>query len=298
MAGGVFEFLQVAVDFATLPVRPDVFTIPAFTALGRELGPFALRWYSLSYIVAIVFGWWLLARMIKRSGSPMTSETLDNFITWATLGVILGGRIGYVLFYNPEKYLADPIEVIRLWDGGMSFHGGAFGVIVGCFGFAIFNATSGLRVLDYVATVSPLGLGLGRLANFVNGELWGRPTGSNWGIIFPNAGPEPRYPSQLFEAGLEGAVLLAILSWLFWRTDARLRPGLLAGVFGVGYSLARTLIENYREPDRQLGFLSSGLTMGQTLSLPMLAVGLLLIILALRRQPLPATPAAPATAPA
>ena len=280
----MLDGLQIAVDFANLPLRPDVFTIPAFEALGMTLGPFALRWYSLSYIAAIVLGWWLLLRMIKRPGSPMTAENVDNFITWATLGVIIGGRLGYVLFYNPAQYAANPMEILRVWDGGMSFHGGAFGVIVGCFGFGWANKVSGLRVLDYVATVSPLGLGLGRLANFVNGELWGRPTGSDWGVIFPGAGPEPRYPSQLFEAGLEGAVLLAIMSFLFWRTEARFRPGLLAGVFGVGYGLSRYLIENYREPDRQLGFLSTGLTMGQTLTLPMILVGLVLIGLALGRR--------------
>ena len=231
--------LQIAVDFANLPLRPDVFTIPAFEAVGRTLGPFSLRWYSLSYIAAITLGWWLLSRMIKRPGSPMTADNVDNFITWATLGVILGGRLGYVLFYNPAEYAANPLEILRVWDGGMSFHGGAMGVIVGCLGFGLANKVSGLRVLDYVATVSPLGLGLGRLANFVNGELWGRPTGSNWGVIFPNAGPEPRYPSQLFEAGLEGAVLLAILSFLFWRTDARLRPMLDGPVLADGDVVGR-----------------------------------------------------------
>lgn len=274
--------LQVAVDFATLPVRPDVFTIGPF----GDWGPFSLRWYSLSYIAAILFGWWLLMRMIKLPGSPMTAENVDNFITWATLGVILGGRLGYVIFYNPAQYLADPLAILRVWDGGMSFHGGAFGVIIGCFGFGLTNKVSGLRVLDYVATVSPLGLGLGRLANFVNGELWGRPTGSDWGVIFPGAGPEPRYPSQLFEFLLEGVVLFTILTLLFWGTRARLRPGLLAGVFGVGYGASRFIVEFFREPDRQLGILSTGLTMGQTLTLPLILAGLFLIFRALRRPPI------------
>lgn len=278
---------QVAVDFASLPLRPELFTIPAFDAFGTSLGPFSLRWYSLSYIAAITLGWWLLLRMIKLPGSPMTADNVDSFITWATLGVILGGRLGYVLFYNPAQYLADPIGIIRVWDGGMSFHGGCLGVILGCFGFGLSNGVSGLRVLDYVATVSPLGLGLGRLANFVNGELWGRPTGSDWGVIFPAAGPEPRYPSQLFEAGLEGALLLAILSFMFWRTRARYRPGLLSGVFGLGYGASRFIVEYFREPDRQLGILPWGLTMGQTLTLPMLAGGLLLIVYALVRQRTP-----------
>lgn len=280
---------QIALDFATLPLRPDVFTIPAFDAFGTSIGPLSLRWYSLSYIAAIGLGWWLLVRMIRLPGSPMTADQLDNFITWAAFGVFIGGRLGSVLFYNPDYYLANPAAIIRVWDGGMSFHGGALGVIVGCFGFGLANKVSGLRVLDYVAVVSPLGLFLGRLANFVNGELWGRPTGSDWGIIFPNAGPEPRYPSQLFEAGLEGAVLLAILNFLFWRTDARYRPGLLAGVFGVGYSIARFTVEFYREPDRQIGFLSTGLTMGQTLSLPLFLAGLFFLVLALVRRRAPHT---------
>jgi phosphatidylglycerol:prolipoprotein diacylglycerol transferase len=283
----LFDGLQIAIDLANLPLRPEVFTIPAFDALGYALGPFSLRWYSLSYIAAIVCGWWLLAKMIKRPGSPMSAENVDDFITWATLGVIIGGRLGYVLFYNRDQYLADPMAILRVWDGGMSFHGGALGVIIGCLGFGLANKVSGLRVLDYVATVSPLGLGLGRLANFVNGELWGRPTGSNWGVIFPNAGPEPRYPSQLFEAGLEGAVLLTILTAMFWATRARYRPGLLSGVFGLGYGISRFIVEFYREPDRQLGFLSTGLTMGQTLSLPFMLVGLVLIVSALRRPPTP-----------
>ena len=276
----MLDALQIAVDFATLPVRPEVFTIGPF----GEWGPFSLRWYSLSYILAIMLGWWLLVRMIKLPGSPMDGPQLESFITWATLGVILGGRLGYVIFYNPAQYLAEPMAILRLWDGGMSFHGGAAGVILGCFGFGWANKVNGLRVLDYVATVSPLGLGLGRLANFVNGELWGRPTGSDWGVIFPGAGPEPRYPSQLFEAGLEGAVLLAVLSWLFWRTGARLRPGLLSGVFGIGYGCARFIVEYFREPDRQLGILSSGLTMGQTLTLPLILAGILLVVIAMRRR--------------
>ncbi len=276
--------MHVAVDFATLPLRPDVFTI----------GGFSLRWYSLGYIVGILFAWWMLMKMIRLPASPMTAENVDSFITWATFGVIVGGRLGYVLVYNPAQYLANPLDILRVWDGGMSFHGGALGVIIGCFGFGRTNGVSGLRVLDYVATVSPFGIGLVRVANFINGELWGRPTGSDWGVVFPGAGPEPRYPSQLFEAALEGAVLFSIMTLLFWGTRARLRPGLLAGVFGVGYGLARFGIEYYREPDRQIGFLATGLTMGQTLTLPLIIIGSVLIVRALVRPPveIPATGAA------
>ncbi|WP_164156937.1 prolipoprotein diacylglyceryl transferase [Sandarakinorhabdus rubra] len=279
------ELFMTAVDFTTLPVRPEAFTIPAFTLAGSDWGPFSLRWYSLAYIAGIAGAWVLLTRMIRPPGAPLNQTQLDDYITWATLGVIGGGRLGYVIFYNPAQYLADPISILRLWDGGMSFHGGCFGVIAACFLHGWFAKFSGLRLLDYVATVTPLGLGLGRLANFVNGELWGRPTGSDWGIIFPEAGPEPRHPSQLYEAGLEGGVLFLLLTFLFWRTGARLRPGLLSGVFGLGYGLSRTIVENYREPDRQLGILDTGLTMGQTLSLPLIAAALLLLAVALLRKP-------------
>lgn len=277
--------LQIAIDFAQLPLRPEVFTIPAFSAFGFEIGPLSLRWYALSYIAGIIAAWWLFVRMIRRHGAPVNERQIDDYITWATLGVILGGRLAYVFFYNWPKFAADPIAIVRLWDGGMAFHGGAAGVILAGFLYGAANRVSGLRILDYIATVAPVGLLLGRIANFVNGELWGRPTGSDWGVIFPDAGPEPRYPSQLFEAGLEGVVLLAVLSWLFWRTDARLRPGLLAGVFGIGYGLSRFIVEYYREPDRQLGVLSTGLTMGQTLSLPFIVAGLLMLLFALRRRP-------------
>jgi phosphatidylglycerol:prolipoprotein diacylglycerol transferase len=282
------DFLLAALDFTALPVRPEAFTIPAFTALGGEWGPFALRWYSLAYITGIVGAWWLMTRMIRLPHAPLDQKRLDDYITWATIGVIGGGRLGYVIFYNPDKYLADPMEILRLWDGGMSFHGGCFGVIAACFLHGWAARFSGLRLLDMVATVTPLGLGLGRLANFVNGELWGRPTGSDWGIIFPDAGPEPRHPSQLYEAGLEGGVLFIVLTILFWRTGARLRPGLLSGVFGLGYGLSRYIVENYREPDRQLGILDTGLTMGQTLTLPLILAGLVLIIIALLRKPVTA----------
>lgn len=291
----MLDGLQVAVDFMTLPVRPEVFTIPAVEVGGTAIGPFALRWYSLSYIVGIIAAWWLWLRMLARPGGPITRDQADAFVTWATIGVIAGGRLGYVLFYNRAQYLANPLEILQVWDGGMSFHGGVIGVIVAVFAFAAVNRVSGLRFLDYIACTAPVGLGLGRLANFVNGELWGRPTGSDWGVIFPGAGPEPRYPSQLFEAGLEGVVLFAVLMWLFWRTGARLRPGLLSGIFGIGYGSARFIVEFYREPDRQLGILGSGLTMGQTLSIPMIVAGAGLVAWALTRPPvLPDVPRAAA----
>ncbi len=268
------EFFQTPVEWASLGLDP----------VAVQIGPLALRWYSLSYICGILAAWWLLLQMVKRPGSPITGKQVDDLITWATLGVILGGRLGYVLFYNPGQFIADPLSIVKLWEGGMAFHGGLAGVVVAMLLYARSQGIPALRVLDYVAAVSPVGLFLGRLANFVNGELWGRPTDGTWGIIFPDAGPEPRHPSQLYEAALEGLLLLVILSALFWLTDSRRKPGLLGGVFLAGYGLSRFVIEYFREPDHQLGVLSFGLTMGQTLSLPLIGFGLYLLATFKRRE--------------
>lgn len=267
------SFFQTPVEWASLGLDP----------VALQLGPLALRWYSLAYIGGIVAAWVLLLQMVKRPGSPMTREQVDDLITWCTLGVIAGGRLGYVIFYDPAKFLANPLDLFKLWEGGMAFHGGLAGVILAILLYARKHGLSALRILDYAAVVTPIGLLLGRFANFVNGELWGRPTDGTWGLIFPHAGPEPRHPSQLYEAALEGALLLLVLSWLFWRTDARLKPGLLGGVFIAGYGLSRFAIEFFREPDAQLGVLSMGLTMGQLLSLPMIAGGLFLVATTGRR---------------
>ncbi len=275
---------QIALDFTALGLRPELFTIPAFSVGGTELGPFALRWYSLAYIGGILLGWAYLRRLLRAPNPPMTVEQADDFITWATLGIILGGRLGYVLFYNFQQYAQHPIEILRLWDGGMSFHGGAIGMAVAIAWFATRNGLNMLRVGDYVACVVPIGQCFGRLANFVNGELFGRATGTDWGIIFPAGGPLPRYPSQLFEAFGEGVVLFLLLSWLFWRTDARLRPGALAGTFVGGFGLVRFIIEFFREPDAQLGLLQLGLSMGQWLCLPMILIGLAMIVTSGSRQ--------------
>ena len=224
MVGGL---PQIALDFTSLGLRPDLFTVPAVDVAGHVLGPFSLRWYSLAYIGGILLGWAYLRRLLTgRTGAPMTVPQADDFVTWATLGIILGGRLGYVLFYNLEAYLAHPLDIIRVWDGGMSFHGGAIGMAIAIAWFSRRNGIAMLRAGDYVACVVPIGQCFGRLANFVNGELFGRITGSTWGIVFPTGGPLPRYPSQLFEAFGEGVVLFLLLSWLFWRTDARLKPGL------------------------------------------------------------------------
>lgn len=203
------------------------------------------------------------------------------------LGIIGGGRLGYVLFYNLDTYLADPIAILRLWDGGMSLHGGTIGVIIAIWYMCRREQLNFLRFCDYVACVIPFGLFFGRIANFVNGELWGRPTDVSWAIIFPDSGTmDPRHPSQLYEAGLEGVLMMAILAWLFWRTDARYKPGLLFGVAALDYGIARFLIEFVREPDVQLAWLvqSTGLTMGQWLTVPMIAIGLWAVLTAKGRR--------------
>ena len=243
--------------------------------VALDLGGFVIRWYSLAYIAGIIVGWWYLTKLIAQPGAPMARRHADDFVFYATLGIILGGRIAYVIFYDPWM-LRTPLQVFKLWDGGMSFHGGAFGVVIGICWLAWRNGLSALRVHDYVACCGPFGLFFGRLANFVNGELWGRVTDVPWAIIFPgpDAGPYPRHPSQLYEAVLEGVVLFLILAWAFWRTHARYYPGMLLGIFLAGYGTARFTVEFVREPDVQLGLLPWGLSMGQTLSAPMILVGL------------------------
>ena len=255
-----------------------------------QVVPFQIRWYSLAYIAGILVGWWYLTKLIDQPGAPMARRHADDFIFYATLGIILGGRIGYILFYGQSPrpgvpgLLASPQDWYKLWDGGMSFHGGAFGVVLAIWWLAKRNGLSMVRFLDYVACCAPFGLFFGRLANFVNGELWGRTTDVPWGIVFPDGGPDPRHPSQLYEAGLEGILLFAVLSFLFWRTQARYKPGLLLGVFLIGYGAARFIVEFFREPDRQLGLLPWGLSMGQTLSLPMIFVGIWFILTASGRK--------------
>ena len=257
--------------------------------VALDLGFFHLHWYSLAYIAGILLGWWYMLKLIRRPGAPMSPKQLDDLVFYATLGTILGGRLGYVLFYRPEFYLANPLEIPQLWDGGMSFHGGLLGVVLGILYLSWKHGLNWLRVHDYVACAAPIGLFLGRLANFVNGELWGRPTDVPWAMIFPHGGEVPRHPSQLYEAGLEGLLLFAVLAYLFWRTSARLKPGMLAGTFLVGYGLSRFFVEMFRQPDFGLEHLSWGLTMGQTLTVPMIAGGAYLVIRAARLEPVDAS---------
>jgi phosphatidylglycerol---prolipoprotein diacylglyceryl transferase len=249
--------------------------------VALDLGFFELRWYSLAYLAGIFIGYWYLLKLIKQPGSPMARRHADDLVFYAALGIILGGRIGYVLFYNLSYYLQNPLDILKLWDGGMSFHGGMVGTVLGILYLSRKEKLQWLRVHDYVACCVPFGLFFGRLANFVNHELWGAPANVPWAVRFPEiidgmlvVGP-PRHPTQLYEAILEGVVLFAILAWMFWKTQARYEPGKLVGAFTFFYGLFRFLIEFVREPDAQLvGFAqSTGLHMGQWLSLPMIILG-------------------------
>lgn len=242
-----------------------------------EIGPFAIRWYALAYIAGIVLGWLLARRLVALPPTVASREQLDDYVTWATLGIILGGRLGYVLFYRPGHFLAHPAEILAVWQGGMSFHGGMLGVILATLLFCRRQRIDPLGFGDRIAPVVPVGLLFGRLANFINGELWGRVTDLPWGMVFPTGGPEPRHPSQLYQASLEGAVLLALLLVLVHRPAIRARRGFLTGAFLAGYAVARLVGELFRQPDAHLGFLFAGITMGQLLSLPMLAAGVWLM---------------------
>lgn len=263
-----------------------LFTIPypAIDPVLIELGPFAIRWYALAYVVGLLLGWRYVRYVSGLRPRIMTHEQIDDLLVWITLGVIIGGRIGYTLFYRPGYYVFNPLEILAVWHGGMSFHGGLVGVLVAGWIFSRRRGLHPLRVGDAVAAAVPIGLFLGRLANFINGELFGRPSDVPWAMVFPRGGPVPRHPSQLYEAFLEGSALFVILWLLFRQEEIRRRPGLIGGVFLAGYGLARIVAEFFREPDANLGYLLGGLTMGMLLSLPLVALGLYLIARA-RRQP-------------
>jgi phosphatidylglycerol:prolipoprotein diacylglycerol transferase len=251
---------------------------PVIDPVLIEIGPFAIRWYALAYILGIVGGWWLARRLVALAPVVATREQVDDFVTWATLGIIIGGRLGYVLFYRPDYYLFHPLEILAVWQGGMSFHGGALGVIVALLLFCRRQKLDLLALGDRVAAVVPIGLGLGRLANFINGELWGRITDVPWAMVFPTGGPEPRHPSQLYQAGLEGLALFILLQILVHTPAIRARPGFVAGAFLAGYGVARSIGELFRQPDANLGFLFAGATMGQLLSVPMILAGAWLML--------------------
>lgn len=251
---------------------------PAIDPIIFQLGPLAFRWYSLAYICGLLFAWRYMLHLAARSPDVASQKDVDDFLVWGTLGVILGGRIGYSLFYNFDYYASNPLVILQIWKGGMSFHGGALGVIIAGLVFVKRRGISPLRFADIVACATPVGLMLGRLANFINGELFGRVSDVPWAMVFPRGGSEPRHPSQLYEAILEGLILFIVLAALSRNRIIRKRPGVLLGTFLLGYALARSFVELFREPDIQLGTLAAGLTMGQWLSVPMAVGGIYLIM--------------------
>jgi len=271
-------------------------TYPQFDPVLIQIGPLAIRWYALAYIAGIIGGWRLALRMVStsrlwdgypypattskrkhaRPDAPITRDHIDDFLVWATFGVILGGRIGFVLFYNLPYYLSNPIEIFYVWQGGMAFHGGLAGVVVAIILFARSRGINMFSLGDIIATVAPLGYFFGRMANFINGELWGRAADVPWAMVFPRDPLQiARHPSQLYQAGIDGALLFAIMLVAVFRFGTLKRPGMTLGIFLTGYGCARFFTENFREPDAQLGYLiGSWLTMGMTLSLPMIVAGI------------------------
>lgn len=275
---------------------------PDFDPVLVQLGPFAIRWYALAYVAGILLGWRYVAGLMRREDlwaprtPPATVPQIDDLILWITLGVIVGGRLGHVLFYTPSLIWTDPAEIVKVWHGGMSFHGGALGVLLAIILFARANKLDILSLGDAVTACAPIGLFFGRIANFINGELWGRPTDVPWAFVFPGAGPLPRHPSQLYEAALEGLVLFLVLRWATHGAKLLRRRGAVSGLFLLGYALARISLENVREPDAYLPNFPLGLTMGMMLSAPMFLAGIWLIWRGMN-EPLPAEPA-PAAKPA
>ena len=262
---------------------------PAIDPVAIAIGPVAIRWYALAYIVGLLIGWRYCLALADRAPHLIARRDVDDFLVWATLGVVLGGRIGYVLFYNFPYYREQPLQALYLWHGGMSFHGGALGVITAILIFTRARSIPALAFGDIICEAIPIGLFFGRIANFINGELFGRVTDVPWAMVFPNGGPLPRHPSELYEAACEG-ILLFLLLFVAERRGARRHPGVISGLFLAGYAVARMSGELFRQPDPQLGFLIFGTTMGQLLSIPLLVVGLGLVIWGSRR---PATAAAP-----
>lgn len=245
------------------------------------IGPVQVRWYGLSYVIGILLGWRYARKLVENeklwpaSGPRMTALDIDDFLLWATVGIVAGGRIGYILFYDFAAVSANPVRALEIWNGGMSFHGGLLGTLVAMLLFAHKRSIPVFNLFDVVCAVVPVGLFFGRLANFINSELWGKLTDAPWAFVFPTGGPFPRHPTQLYEAALEGLLLLSVLAWQIYRRQALKHRGLIAGIFVSGYALSRIFVEFFREPDIQIGYLAGGwLTMGMVLSLPMLAVGL------------------------
>ncbi|MBD9648017.1 prolipoprotein diacylglyceryl transferase [Ensifer sp. ENS09] len=265
----------------TLATRLAILPFPEIDPVIVQIGPLAIHWYGLAYVAGILLGWFYARRLamntaLWRDDKPaITLQQLDDFLLWAAGGIVLGGRIGYILFYDLGSVLANPIRALEIWNGGMSFHGGFLGTTLAMILFARKNKIAIWSLFDIVAAVVPIGLFFGRIANFINSELWGRLSSMPWAIVFPTGGPFARHPSQLYEAALEGIVLLAVLAWFIYRRHALKSPGLVTGIFVLGYGLSRIFVEFFREPDAQIGYLVGGwLTMGMLLSLPMALAGI------------------------
>ena len=272
---------------STMAVLP----FPNIDPVIFSIGPLSVHWYGAGYVVGILFAWWYAKRLLSNprlwpaGKAPFAPELIDDLVVWGALGVILGGRIGYILFYDLQRYLANPMDIIAFWQGGMSFHGGFIATMLAMILFARSRRIPVLSVFDVVAAGIPVALGLVRCTNFINSELWGRPADVPWAIVFPNGGPEPRHPSQLYEALLEGLVLFLVLRLMHHVLLKLGRPGFVAGVFAVGYALSRIFVEFFRVPDEQLGYLAGGwLTMGMVLSLPVLLLGVALMVMS---KPMP-----------
>ncbi|MEL6171185.1 MAG: prolipoprotein diacylglyceryl transferase [Pseudomonadota bacterium] len=286
-------------------ISPNIFSISIF---GFE---FALRWYAMAYIGSIILGWWIVVQLVKRASlwpgdkSPMTKKQVEDLATWVILGVVIGGRLGFVLFYQPLHYLSNPLDILKIWEGGMAFHGGLLGVVVACVAFARSQGINWITVADVLCTVHPIGLFFGRLANFINAELWGRPTDVPWGVIFPGAAAQDcpdvigfcaRHPSQLYEALLEGLILGAVLFYIALRRGGYKTPGIATSIFFIGYGIARFIVEFVRQPDEYfvgpgnplglaLHVQGYGLTMGQLLCIPMIIFGIIFLKYVSARQP-------------
>lgn len=300
----LIQLAAAAAEVATAAPEPIYWVKLGLRNYLFKIGSFELRWYSLAYLAGIMLGYWHLTRMTKSPGAPLAQRHADDLFFYCTLGIILGGRLGYATFYtggssSEPSLWANPAQLVQLWHGGMSFHGGLIGVLLALAWVSWRNQLNFLRVADYIAVCVPFGMLFGRLANFVNGELWGRVAGAGvrWAMVFPDAPDQlPRHPSQLYEAALEGALLVVVMLLLFWKTRARFRPGLMVGVFTAGIATARFVVEFYREPDAQLQRFAqvTGLSMGQWLTIPLILLGLFLVFRALGKpalgsvRPLPA----------
>jgi phosphatidylglycerol:prolipoprotein diacylglycerol transferase len=255
-------------------------SFPNIDPVAVSLGPFDIRWYSLAYIVGLVLGALYIDRINKKFAHIKNVSAFDDLMVWGVLGVLLGGRFGYIFFYHPGYYFSHPLEIFKVWEGGMSFHGGLIGVTVAIYLFCRKHKVQFWKLIDLCAAAAPLGLFFGRVANFINGELYGRSTDVAWAVIFPTGGDVPRHPSQLYEAALEGIVSFFILYYLIYHRKTLSKPGMLTGAFLLCYSTSRIIVEFFREPDVHIGFIANSLTMGQLLSVPMLLLGMVLIIVA------------------